>query len=288
MVPDDRFGGISILRLGRTAAETREAWERLPTLAGASRLGRLLPMTKPLASTPDGRPLLVAREYGGGRVLAFAADSTWRWAMQGADRVHRRFWRQLVLWLARKDDADADSIWLRLAQRRIPPGTPLEFDAGITGGDGEARPELPMEAELISPQGDSRTVRLVRTGETYSGTITAADEPGDWRLTVRTREPVGAPAREQTARFTVFRQDLELANPRANPLLMRQLAEATGGTARLPEELPAIFTELAERPAVYESREQWSLSPWDTWPMFLLLAGCLITEWYLRKKWGLV
>jgi hypothetical protein len=288
MVPDERFGGISILRLGGTPAETREAWERLPALAGASRLGRLLPMTKPLASTPDGRPLLVAREYGVGRVLAFAADSTWRWVMQGADRGHRRFWRQLVLWLARKDDADADSIWLRLAQRRIPPGTPLEFDAGITGGNGEARLDLPLDAELVSPQGDSRAVRLVRTGETYSGTVTAADEPGDWRLTVRTREPEGAPPREQTARFTVFRQDLELANPRANPLLMRQLAEATGGTARLPEELPAIFTGLAERPAVYESREQWSLSPWDTWPMLLLLAGCLITEWYLRKKWGLV
>jgi hypothetical protein len=30
------------------------------------------------------------------------------------------------------------------------------------------------------------------------------------------------------------------------------------------------------------------LSPWDTWPMLLLLAGCLIAEWYLRKKWGLV
>jgi len=288
MRPDDQFGGISILRLGSKPEENRAAWEKLPSLTGANRLGRLLPATKPLAVTPDGRPLLVAREYGVGRVLAFAADSTWRWVMQGADQAHRRFWRQMVLWLARKDGAEADSVWVRLAQRRISPGTPLEFDAGVTGPNGEARLDALLEAELVSPQGESRGVRLVRTGETFAGTVSDAAEPGDWLLRVRTREPAGTEPREASARFTVFRQDLELANPRANPLLMRQLAEATGGGPRLPEELPAIFTELGEQPAVYESRKQWSLSPWDTWPMLLLLAGAMIAEWYLRKKWGLV
>jgi len=49
-----------------------------------------------------------------------------------------------------------------------------------------------------------------------------------------------------------------------------------------------LFTEIAERAAVYESREQWSSSPWDTRPTLLLLAGCLIAEEYLRKKRGLV
>ena len=86
----------------------------------------------------------------------------------------------------------------------------------------------------------------------------------------------------------MFRQDLELANPRANPLLMRQLAEATTGGVRLPEELPAIFEEIAARPPTFESKEQWSFAPWDTWPMFLLMAACMGTEWFLRKRWGLV
>ena len=86
----------------------------------------------------------------------------------------------------------------------------------------------------------------------------------------------------------MVRQDLELANPRANPLLMRQLAEATSGGVRLPEELPGIFEEIARKPAAFETTEQWSLVAWDTWPMFLLLAGFMCTEWCLRKRWGLV
>jgi len=57
---------------------------------------------------------------------------------------------------------------------------------------------------------------------------------------------------------------------------------------RLPEELPAIFAELAARPAAFETREQWSYAPWDKWPMLLVLAGCMCAEWFLRKRWGLV
>jgi len=288
MLPDPKFGGISILRLGDAGADPRAAWEKLPPLAGANRLGRLTDTAKPLAVTADGQPLLVAREYGAGRVLAFAADSTWRWAMQGAAEEHRRFWRQLVLWLARKDDAEADSLWLRLAQRRIAPGSPLEFDAGITGPEGQPRVDVPLEAMVISPAGQSRPVRMMPAGETFSGTVSGGDDPGDWTLVVRGRLPGVPEPLERSARFTVFRQDLELANPRANPLLMRQLAETTTGGVRLPEELPGIFEEIAARPAEYESREQWSFTPWDTWPMLLLLAGCLTAEWYLRKKWGLV
>ncbi len=288
LVPDSRFGGISILRLGADEAASLAAWQRMPPLAGASKLGRLVPSAKPLAVAANGYPLLVAREYGLGRVLAFAADSTWRWVMQGAADEHRRFWRQLVLWLARKDDTDADAIWLRLAQRRLPPGAPLEFDTGIMGTNGEPRTDAAFEAMVVSPMGQSRPVRVVPAGDAFGGTIAECIEPGDWKLVVRARVPGVAEPRERSARFTVFRQDLELANPRSNPLLMRQLAEATVGGVRLPEEVPGIFEELASRPAVYESREQWSFAPWNTPPALLLMAALLITEWYLRKRWGLV
>jgi hypothetical protein len=287
MIPDDRFGGVSILRLGSDDASTWAAWKRLHSLAGANRLGRLVPSAKPLAITADGAPLLVAREFGVGRVLAFAADSTWRWVMQGAADEHRRFWRQFVLWLAHKDDTEADAVWLRLAQRRLPPGTPLEFDAGITGSDGEPRTDAVFEATAVSPSGHGRPVRVVPTGQAFGGTVAECVEPGDWKLVVRARRPGEREPRERSARFTVFRQDLELANPRANPLLMRQLAEATPGGVRLPEEVPSIFEELAARPAVYESREAWSFAPWNTPPTLLVMAAVLITEWYLRKKWGL-
>jgi hypothetical protein len=288
MQPDARFGTSSILRLGKNDTESKAVWAKLPSLAGANRLGTLVPTAKPLAVTPQGVPLLVAREFGAGRVLAFAADSTWRWVMQGAGEAHRRFWRQLVLWLARRDDSEVDTVWLRLAQRRLAPGMPLEFDAGITGSDGESRTDAVVDATVVSPSGQSRPVRLLTAGDAFSGTITECVEPGDWKLVLRARLSDGGEPRERSARFTVYRQDLELANPRANPLLMRQLAEATPGGVRMPEEISSIFDEIAGRPAVYESREQWTFTPWNTPPVLMIMGALLITEWFLRKRWGLV
>jgi len=288
MLPDERFGGVSILRQGRSEQESREVWQSLPPLEGANNLGRLLPVAKPLAVTPDGRPLLVGREYGDGRVLAFAGDSTWRWAMRGAVEQHRRFWRQLVLWLAKQDDSEHDSLWIRLAQRRISPGMPLAFDAGLTKSDGTAVTDVAVEAVVVSPTGQPRPVRIARRGETFTGTVTDFADPGDWKLIVKAVRPGEQSVRERVSRFTVVRQDLEMANPRANPLLMRQLAEATGGGVRLPEELPGIFEEIASKPAAFETEAEWSYAVWDKWPMFLMLAVCLCAEWFFRKRFGLV
>ena len=288
MVPDQRFGGVSILRLAPTDQESRAAWQALPPLEGANDLGRLVPSAKPLAVTPDGRPLLVAREFGAGRVLAFAADSTWRWPMQGAVDQHRRFWRQMILWLAKQDDEERDSLWVRLAQRRVASGATLPFDAGMARPDGAAGDDATLEAMVESPSGTSRPVRLARKGDGWSGALADLGEPGDWKLVVQATRP-GGPATSRSARFTVVRQDLELANPRANPLLMRQLAEATeGGGVRSPEEIGEILDELRTKPSAYDTREQWSATLWDKWPMFLAMATFLCLEWFLRKRWGLV
>jgi hypothetical protein len=145
-----------------------------------------------------------------------------------------------------------------------------------------------LEAAVVSPDGRRRPVRVARSGESFTGTVTECTAPGDWTLVVRAARPGDPEPRERSARFTVFRQDLELANPRANPLLMRQIAEATPGGVRVPEEIPDILRSIAERPPEFETLEQWSATPWDTWPMYLLLAGCLCGEWFLRKRWGLV
>ncbi|MFN9368337.1 MAG: hypothetical protein ACK6CT_06155 [Planctomycetia bacterium] len=288
MLPHERFGDVSFMRLGKSAAESRSVWESLPALPWANDLGRLAPAARPVAVTADGRPLAVVREYGDGRVLACAVDETWRWEMGGAAAQHRRFWRQVVLWLAKQDDAGEEKLWVRLAQRRISPGTPLEFNAGIAKGDGTPVTDAALEATLEGPNNEKRTVRVSKQGDAWEGTVIDCTEPGDWRLVVKAGRPGGTGMQEKSQRFTVFRQDLELANPRANPLLMKQLAEATPGGVRQPEELAAIFTEIAERPAAFETQEEWSYTPWDKWPMLLLLAACMCSEWFLRKRWGLV
>ena len=80
---------------------------------------------------------LVAGQSGDGRVLAFAGDSTWRWQMGGFGEAHRRFWRQCVLWLAKKDEQTEGRVWIRLAGRRVMRGTRVDFDVGAENAQGE-------------------------------------------------------------------------------------------------------------------------------------------------------
>ena len=164
MLPDERFGGISILRLADTPAENLAAWRELPPLEGANTLGPLAAAARPLAVSQAGDPLLVAKNYGTGRVAALAVDSTWRWVMQGEDRAHRRFWRQFIFWLASRDDITDDALWVRPAQRRISAGMPLSFNAGLRQADGEPIEDAVVEAEIVAPDGTKRPVRLVRDG----------------------------------------------------------------------------------------------------------------------------
>ncbi|HND52499.1 MAG TPA: glutamine amidotransferase, partial [Pirellulaceae bacterium] len=68
-----------VLRLA-PPAENAGRWQSLPPLDGANKFVDLkdAPGVQLLAETPKHEPLLVAGEYGQGRVLAFAGDSTWR------------------------------------------------------------------------------------------------------------------------------------------------------------------------------------------------------------------
>jgi uncharacterized membrane protein len=86
-------------------------WRELPPLDGANRFTGLKSNAQVLLqSAGAGRhPLLVAGQAGTGRTVAFAGDSTWRWQLEGKGEELRRFWRQVVLYLARKEKSGWNS-----------------------------------------------------------------------------------------------------------------------------------------------------------------------------------
>lgn len=289
MLPDRRFGYESPMRLAGPQ-QNREAWEKLPPLEGANKFDALKPAARPLAVTPDGAPLLVAAEPGNGRVLAFAADSTWRWWMQGFDREHKRFWRQIILWLAKKDESDDEKVWIKLVQRRFSPGAKIEFATGAKSPENATITDARFEASLVSPDGTRRPIPLTKQTEQHLGNLRDVVNPGDYSIVV-TATKDGALLGESKVRFTVFEQDLELENAAARPELMASLAKltaASGGDAIAPEQLSALLKKIKDEPRDREVETETKYTPWDSSPFFLLVVGLLCGEWYLRKRWGWV
>lgn len=288
MIPDQRFGGVSFMQLAGREANERE-WRKLPPLLGANAFRALKRTAKSLAVTPDGNVLLAALEPGAGRVLAFGGDSTWQWAMQGFGQIHRRFWRQVILWLAHVDESGAGSVWVKLDQRRISPGRRIEFSAGLNS----ATPDIPADAalsgQLVRPDGSRLPLRLSRAGDKWTGAASDTQNAGDYRIEVSGLAG-GASLGQASGRFVVHDQDLELDNPAARPALLAGLSKITAPAGRaVPyEDFPKLLEELKNKPPELKIESQTKATPWDTPWFFLAVVGLLSTEWYLRKRWGLV
>ena len=236
-------------------------------------------------------PLLIAGQSGDGRVLAFAGDSTWHWQMQGFGDAHRRFWRQCVLWLAKKDLQTEGRVWIRLAGRRVCAGHARRFRRGCR--------QCSRRADRCHSLRRRRAERPMAARSTLDRRRTASnDSPRFARPTSRaTTESKSQPAMASKelgtaeARFLVPNQDLELDRPAAEPSLMAQLAEMTssaGGKALAPEELPTLIKHFADEPPKLQEEIVAKVTYWDKWPFFLLFVALLGVEWYLRKRWGLV
>jgi uncharacterized membrane protein len=278
---------VMLLGAGSQKAKSAEAWEKLPPLEGANRFGGLKQGANSLAESDAGQPLLVASNFGNGRVLAFAGDSTWHWWMEGQETAHKRFWRQVILWLARKDESNEGQVWVKLDQRRHAPGSRVEFTAGAKTAEGEPVVDGSFEAEVVRPDGKRTAVTLRKQGEEMRGTFLDAQAAGDYTVVVKARrkdEPIGA----AQARFLVFEQDLELNNPAADVGALESLAAMTGGKSLAPEQLPSLFKDLKKSTKNLEVETQAKETLWDKWPVLTAFVGLLALEWLLRKRWGLV
>ncbi len=270
--------------------QNEQAWEALPPLKDANRFPKLAadraPLAQILAVNENNDPLLMAHEVGGGRVLAFAGDSTWRWWMQGHKREHTRFWRQTILWLAKKDQDEDSGVWIRLSSRRLFPGERVEVTTGAQNEAGDALPDAEMQAKVIQPDGTERPLSLPPEGERRQAVFLETEQPGDYTVEVEARHN-GELLGTSTARFLVVSTDLEMDDPRADPDLLARLVTLTGGRRLVPEQLPGLLQELADKGLNNETEIFTRVELWDNWYVLLGFCGLLGLEWYLRKRWNL-
>jgi hypothetical protein len=208
--------------------------------------------------------------------------------MRGYEAADKRFWRQIVLWLSRKDQAAEGNVWVRLENRRFAPGERVDFTVGAQRPGGEPAKDAELRAEILRPpKGDRSPGLLIRQNEQTSGTFRDTQTPGDYTIEV-TATQAGKLPETARARFFVTPEDLELDNAAADRDTMENLAQASGGKTVAPEQLPELIRELSRQAPYLEIRQETKKTFWDTWPFFLALVGLLSAEWYLRKRWGLV
>jgi len=286
LVPTERGLKEFVMQLG-SGDKNRSLWMELPALEGSSKLRPVNELVRVWAETPDKQPLLLVSEVGKARVAAFAGDSTWLWCLDGKAELHQRFWRQMILWLARKE-ADTDQpVWVRVDPRNFSPGANASLLFGARTTDGRPLKEAGFEIEVTKPNGQIEKPTPRQTDEDHTAEFKETSEPGDYWVRVTVRPPGESIPQMAYTRFIVDARDLELDYPSADHDFLKELASITGGTSLKPEELGSLIERLKQTKYDALTRIQ-IINLWDNWWLLFTFVGLLSLEWFLRKKAGLV
>ncbi|HEX6987296.1 MAG TPA: hypothetical protein VF170_18100, partial [Planctomycetaceae bacterium] len=290
MLPDPSGLLHYVMRLSADDAQNAALWRSLPPLEGANRITpKAGGLEETLAVSEDGEPLLVVHEVGRARVMAFAGDTTYLWYTAGHESEHQRFWRQVILWLCRKELDQDQPVWVLAEPRNVAPGQRVTLTYGARDEKGAPVPDAAFALEVLRPNGNpdrlSAPGGAARNSIDFGGTT----PPGDYWVRVAATKDGRSLGLDGWTRFLVDSRDLELDNPSADPALLAELAELSGGTVVPPEQLATLLDRwLADPPGRERLTVYRRLPLWDNAYLLLAFVALIGTEWYFRKRHGLV
>jgi uncharacterized membrane protein len=279
-----------ITRLVDDPAANAAKWKTLPYLMDYEDPGIPKPGAAVLAQmiTPEGRtlPLLITENFGRGRSAIMATGGSWRWQMSSplGDTAHDLFWQQLLRWVV--SDTPGHVAASMPAQMLLDNGA-VTLTADVRDQQYNPAPDAKVEAHILGPSGVSALVEMAPV----------PDNPGQFQAAWSSPK-IGAYLTEVTAQrnrtelgrdvLTFQRMDgvAENFHTEQNRDLLERLATQTGGQYWKPADLGRLAGSIPFSEAGVTVRETKDL--WDLPLVFLVLLMLRFSEWWLRRRWGIV
>ncbi|MDP6998883.1 MAG: hypothetical protein QF569_22570 [Candidatus Poribacteria bacterium] len=275
--------------------QNQQIWKDLPALSGWFSGFELKSGAITLAKYVRGQsrvPILTYQQSGLGKCLLLAAEGSWRWAFQTtpdnnrtkADNLlgspYARFWTQTMRWLASR----ASTKPIHLTTDQVSYQVDEEVKLTIYAYDSNAMPLTNARIQIdVSPyQQPMFQLSATEIGDGIYGVTFIANTDGSY--TIKAMASVGS----DQIKIRVESSTMEFEKPYLDQDLMMQLAESTGGVYRPLTEVNSIeFADLIpdQRKPVFEVVAH---QLWDHPLILILVVSLLGTEWFLRKRRGLV
>ncbi len=292
-------GSMALTALGRDHRLTRLAptpelnetwWRQLPGFfwyapAVRPRPGFEMLVVHAQSRSADGRiPLVVAGDYGNGKVLYMGHDSAWRWRRGVEDLHHYRFWSQVFRWMSyRRHLAQTEGLRFFYTPETPQAGDRLWVQATPLSGDGSPLPGMTLDAVLTAPSGVAQAFALPAMPDVWG--VHQGDVPlregGLHKLRVQCRE-TGATA-EGTVQ--VLEPEREPVGRPARHDVMREIAAISGGAAfQASGGFEALRQALLDMPARLPRETRFRLWAHPAW--LILLTAAFALYWCLRKGLG--
>jgi hypothetical protein len=284
-----------ITRLVDDPAKNAAKWKALPYLMDYQDPGVPKPGASVLAFmiTPEGHrlPLLTTENFGHGRTAIMATGGSWRWQMSLplGDTAHDLFWQQLLRWLV--SDTPGHVAASVPAQVLLDNGA-VALTAEVLDQQYNPAADAKVEAHILGPGGVSALVEMTPVPDTPGQFQAAwnAPKPGAYLTEVTAQRADAQGAIKELGRdvLTFQRMDgvAENFHIEQNRELLERLSAQTGGRYWKPADLGKLAAAIPFSEAGVTVRETKDL--WNLPLVFLVLLMLRFSEWWLRRKWGIV
>ena len=285
-----------ITRLVDDPAANAAKWKKLPYLMDYEDPGTPKPGANVLLDmiTPEGRklPLLITESFGHGRTAIMATGGSWRWQMSSplGETAHDLFWQQLLRWVV--SDTPGHVAASVPAQMLLDNGV-VTISAQVRDQQYNPAADAKVEAHILGPSGVSALVEMTPVPDNPGQfqAVWSAPKPGAYltEVTAQRTDPAAGTVKELGRDVLTFqRMDgvAESFHTEQNRELLEHLASQTGGQYWKPADLDKLAARIPFSEAGVTMRETKDL--WDLPLIFLVLVLLRFSEWWLRRKWGIV
>ncbi len=285
-----------ITRLVDDPAANEAKWKKLPYLMDYEDPGTPKPGAEVLANmiTPDGQklPLLITQKFGHGRTAIMATGGSWRWQMSSplGDTAYDLFWQQLLRWLISDTPGHVAA---SVPAQVLLDNSKVNLTVEVRDQQYNPATEAKVEAHIIGPSGISAALEMSPVPDN-PGQFQAewsAPKEGSYltEVTAQRADPSTGKVQEVGRDVLSFqRMDgvAENFHTEQNRELLERLATQTGGQYWKPSDAGKLAGAVPYSEAGVTMRETKDL--WNMPIVFLVLIVLRFSEWWLRRKWGIV
>ena len=286
-----------IMRLHDQPIENQLRWAELPPIylsmlpeeivPGSEVLLTVDKLKSRLRTSRETVPLLVARRLADQKYVVMLGHGIWRWdfLMRGLSRytdAYTRFVTNTIRWLTTLEDNKQARIVSDKPVYRS--GETITFTAETYYED--YRPLSGANVRVSVQNGTHQfDIQLHGTGPgTYEGNFRVLTG-GDYTF-VGTATYQGKELGTDHGRFSVEPFRLEYVDTRMNAPLLQQLARISGGRFVPVSRAAMLDTALHVAPRRITESRQWEI--WHQWYLLVAVIVLLSTEWFVRKRTGMV